>query len=225
MEILVGTNPPIKHRVFWKGEPSSATSLPVVSVYDITSDLTILPLISPTEVIETITSESSSVDDGVYLLHLPLSITNRNRTLKIVWAYQVEGTSISQEQIVSIEKSYVDLTLAADSMKLGFDYSDPNNKTHTELIEAERYARKVIEAHTQEKFSLLDKIPNDVELAAIELMKDYFSKDRVWKNKYIKQIQTFDWSFEFNSSVFSGTGNAYADQLLAQYVKTRMFVI
>ncbi len=63
-----------------------------------------------------------------------------------------------------------------------------------------------------------EKVPDEVELAGIELMKDFFAKDTVWKNKYVKTISTFDWDFEFTSDVHMGTGNAYADRLLADYV-------
>lgn len=65
-----------------------------------------------------------------------------------------------------------------------------------------------------------EKVPDDVELAAIELMKDYFAKDTVWRNKYIKKISTFDWDFEYSGEAHTGTGNAYADKLLADYVLT-----
>jgi hypothetical protein len=70
-----------------------------------------------------------------------------------------------------------------------------------------------------------DSVPDEIELACIELMKDYFSNDKNWRNKYIKNIQTFDWNFEYNSDTFSGTGNAYVDQLLDAYVLTQMVVI
>ncbi len=69
------------------------------------------------------------------------------------------------------------------------------------------------------------KVPDEVDLATIELMKDFFSKDNLWKNQYIKNIQTFDWQFEYNSDVFSGTGNAYADRLLADYVIDKATII
>jgi len=64
------------------------------------------------------------------------------------------------------------------------------------------------------------KVPDNVELAAIELMKDYFSKDTMWRNKYVKNISTFDWDFEYTGDAYTGTGNAYADNLLADYVLT-----
>ena len=41
----------------------------------------------------------------------------------------------------------------------------------------------------------------------------------------IKNIQSFDWNFEYNSDTFSGTGNAYVDQILDAYVLTQMVVI
>jgi hypothetical protein len=70
-----------------------------------------------------------------------------------------------------------------------------------------------------------DKVPDEVQIACVELMKDYFSKDTTWRNKYIKSISTFDWKFDFNSSTFSGTGNNYVDQLLLPYVINKMVLI
>ncbi len=69
------------------------------------------------------------------------------------------------------------------------------------------------------------KVPDEVELASIELMKDFFSKDNLWKNQYISNVQTFDWQFEYSSEVFGGTGNAYADKLLADYVIDKASII
>ena len=70
-----------------------------------------------------------------------------------------------------------------------------------------------------------ERVPDAVQLATVELMKDYFSKDKTWRNKYIKSIKTFDWSFEYNSSASSGTGNLYVDQLLKPYVVVQMVLI
>jgi hypothetical protein len=218
------------------------------------------------------------------------------------------------------------MSQAIDALGLGSDYSDPNSKSYAELCSAERYARKLIEAYTQQQFYLYDdvqiaygsgsdvlplpyklaelhelyqndilllntltnvnnwnyntiisesgfgirvnranmldntvytangmvpptindtwggsfavgstyriqgkfgweEVPDEIDLACIELMKDYFSKDKVWRNKYMKSIQTFDWKFEYNSGTYSGTGNLYADQLLLPYVINKMVVI
>lgn len=70
-----------------------------------------------------------------------------------------------------------------------------------------------------------DFIPDEVEEATIHLIKDYFSKDRAWRNKYLKSVQSFDWQFEYNNESYRGTGNVYVDQILLPYVITQMVVI
>lgn len=69
------------------------------------------------------------------------------------------------------------------------------------------------------------KVPDEVDLATVELMKDFFAKDNTWKNQYVKNIQTFDWQFEYSSEAFSGTGNAYADRLLSDFVVNKASII
>ena len=68
-------------------------------------------------------------------------------------------------------------------------------------------------------------IPDNVEEACIILINDFFNKDKSWRNRYVKKIQTFDWTFEFSEEAFVGTGNDYADQLLNPYVINGMIVV
>jgi hypothetical protein len=325
MEILVGTNSPITHRVFWKGETVDADFLPTVKIYDVTEDPAVTPAINPGTLITTITSEKRETDNGVYVAYLPLELTDRDKQLKVVWEYVVDGSPVTKEHKLFVQTPYTDLTQAAEVLGVGADYSDPNNKTFFDLLEAERYARKLIENYTVQQFYLYDdvavvygagtdilplpyklsqlhelhsndillvdainninnlgydivvsesgfgirinranmldntvyvangmvpptindyagvfakdvtyrvsgkfgwaEVPDEVDLACIELMKDYFSKDKDWKNKYIKNISTFDWKFEYDTSIFAGTGNNYADQLLLPYVLNKMVVI
>jgi hypothetical protein len=65
-------------------------------------------------------------------------------------------------------------------------------------------------------------VPDNVEEACIILIKQFFDKDRAWKDKYVKSISTFDWKFDFMEDAHRGTGNLYADQLLAPYVLSGM---
>lgn len=326
MEILVGTNSPVKHKVYWKGSPRDADSLPVVRVYDITEDPAVTPAINPGTLVTTLTPTKLETDIGVYEVYPSHSLTNRNKQLKLVWEYSVEGTTVTKEHKLFVVTPYVDITQAGDVLKLGSDPSDPNYKSYFEIAEAERYARKIIENYTGQAFSLYDdvhtvygagadvlplpfkladlhelyqndvllvdtinnvnnwnystiisesgfgirinradmldntvyvangmvppsindmgngafakdsvyrvagrygweQVPDEVELAAIELMKDYFSKDKVWRDKYMKSISTFDWKFEYNSETYRGTGNVYVDQILLPYVINQMVVI
>lgn len=316
-EILTKSQSPITHQVFWNGDVGIPNAAPTVKLYDVTNDPAITPPISPTVVLETLTSVADENNLGSYSVYIPFQYTERNRTLRLRWEYYIGEKFVSREDEVFVITPYVDFNHVQD---LGFsmDSSDPGYKSYKELILAERYARKQIEQYTGQKFYLYDdsyslygydsdtlplpakihdlhelyandtllldninqidnwnynveitttgygirinradmldntvytangmippsiydasgvfrsgvqykvqgrfgweKVPDDVELAGIELMKDYFAKDRSWRNKYIKNISTFDWDFEYTSEAYSGTGNAYADRLLADYV-------
>jgi hypothetical protein len=326
MEILVGSNSPITHKVFWQGQLTDADGVVGAKVYDITEDPAITPAINPGVIQTTLIAVKSEVDAGTYTVYLPYEYTNRQRQLKFVWSCTVNGQTVQKEHKVFVQTPYTDLSQAVDALGLGSDYSDPNTKSYFELCNAERYARKIIEAYTGQQFYLYDDVqtvygadsdvlplpyrindlhelyqndvllvdkinninnwnydtiisesgfgirvnratmldntvyiangmvpptindtwggsfsngstyrvqgrfgwadvPDEIDLACIELMRDYFSKDKVWRNKYMKSIKTFDWQFEYNSSTYSGTGNVFADQLLSTYVINKMVVI
>lgn len=319
-EILINSQSPVKHQVFWNGDVALADSNPSVKLYDITMDPAISPAISPAHLLAILTSELDETNPGQYSVSIPYQYTNRNKTLRLSWEYSVNGTPVIRSQEIFVVTPYVDFGNACGCLDISTDSTDPNYKSYSDLIKAEKYARKQIEEHTGQKFYLYDdlyvvygydsdilpvpakirelhelyandfllidnineidnwnypveisesgygikvnraglidntvytangmvppsihdssgvfrsgvaykvqgrfgweKVPDNVELAAIELMKDYFSKDLVWKNKYIKTISTFDWDFEYTGEAYSGTGNAYADNLLADYVLT-----
>jgi hypothetical protein len=326
MEILVNTNSPITHKVFWQGELADADIIPTVKVFDITEDPAITPAINPGTVLATISTSKSEVNIGSYSVYLPLNITDRPRQLRLLWEYTVYGNPVTKEHKIYVQTPYTDISQAIDSLGLGTDPSDPNYKTYSELLEAEKWARKVIENYTGQQFylyndvqtaygsgsdilplpyklselhelyskdillvdninninnttypiqisesgfgirvnraNLLDntvyvangmvppsihdningvfvrgvpyrvqgvygweEVPDEVDLACIELMRDYFSKDRNWRNKYLDSVQTFDWQFQYNNESFRGTGNVYVDQILLPYVLTQMVVI
>lgn len=70
-----------------------------------------------------------------------------------------------------------------------------------------------------------ENVPDEVEQATIQIMGHYFSADKAWADRYIKKVSTFDWDFEYGSEVFSGTGCAYADKLLSDYVNSQMIIV
>jgi hypothetical protein len=324
MEIYVGSTNPVKHKVFWRGEPTDADSNPTVTVYDVSNDPQ-TPLNPNNALYSNLVTEKSDVDLGVYNLNLPTNATYKARSLRLVWSYSVQGSAQVREHKLFVVQPYTDYAQASESLRIGNDPSDPSYKTYNEIMEAERYARKIIENYTGQKFynytdtcsvygidsdvlmlpskiealyrlyandillednlnnidnwnykvdvtesgfglrinradmrdntvytangmvppSVNDSsgsfkrgvrytvfgnfgwsyVPDEVELAAIELMKDYFSKDNLWRNKYINKISTFDWDFEYGSGSTSGTGNLYADQLLSDYVVSKVILI
>ena len=325
-EVYVNSVPVIRNKVYWRGVPTDADSLPTVKVYDVTEDPALSQIINPETLLTTLTSVKSEIDPGTYEVYLPQSYTNRNRSLKLVWESPVGSDTITNIHKVFVVTPYADIAQAADALGISSDPSDPNYKSYDELSAAERWARKTIENYTGQQFHLYDDVhvvyptgsdtlplpykldtlhelyqndillldtlkeidnwnypvqisesgfalrvnrsgmldntvytangmvpptindsyggafangsvyrvqgkfgwdlvPDEVELACIELMKDYFSNDKNWRNKYIKNIQTFDWNFEYNEESFRGTGNVYVDQILLSYVLTQMVVI
>ena len=92
-EIYVGSNFPVRTTIFYAGELYSATGYVTAKVYDVTEDPAITPPINPgTLIYETIAIELET-DPGTYQIVLPLSLTTRQRSFKIVWEYQVEVNS------------------------------------------------------------------------------------------------------------------------------------
>ena len=323
-EILLNSQSPVTHQIFWNGDIAVPENDPIVKVYDVTNDPAINPPIAPTTLLETLTAVADETNPGSYTVYIPLNHTNRNKTLRLKWEYYIGTKFVSKEDEVFIVTPYVDFNHIED-LGISIDPSDPNYKSYKELCRAEKYARKRIEEYTHQKFYLYDesysitgynsdvlplpakiydlhelyandillvnniqginnwnynvevvttgyglrinraamldntvyvsngmvppsihdssgifrsdttyevngrfgweKVPDNVELAGIELMKDYFSNDINWKNNYIKNMSTFDWDFEYNVDVFRGTGNAYADKLLADYVLSGAAII
>jgi len=156
-EILIKSQSPITHQVFWNGDVAVADSLPTVKLYDITMDPAISPAINPTHLLTVLTSIEDENNSGSYSVNIPYQYTDRNKTLRLKWEYSVNGTPVSREDEVYIVTPYVDFNHVQD---IGFsmDSSDPNYKSYKELLRAEKYARKQIEEYTGQKFYLYDDL-------------------------------------------------------------------
>ena len=68
-------------------------------------------------------------------------------------------------------------------------------------------------------------VPSEVYESTIILANDFFYQDRVWKDKYIKRMQTGDWNVEVSAQAFTGTGNSTVDRILEPYIANRMVII
>lgn len=68
-------------------------------------------------------------------------------------------------------------------------------------------------------------VPEDVKMAALMLSNTYTSDETVWAGHYVKAISAADWSLEFASGLFSGTGDATVDSLLDKYIRNRISII
>jgi len=101
-EVLVGSQSPVTHKVFWNGDVANATSAPIVKIYDVTNDPAVSPAISSTTLLTTITSTLDENNPGTYTINVPYEYTNRNRTLRLKWEYTVSGTSVVKTEDVFV---------------------------------------------------------------------------------------------------------------------------
>jgi hypothetical protein len=156
-EILTKSQSPIIHKIFWNGDVANSDSLPTVKLYDITNDPAISPAINPTHLLTILTAAIDENNPGTYTVNIPYQYTDRNKTLRLQWEYSIGGTAVVRSDEVYVVTPYVDFNHVQD---LGFstDSSDPNYKSYKELLNAERYARKVIEQHTGQDFYIYNDL-------------------------------------------------------------------
>jgi hypothetical protein len=326
-EVYINTNSPTATKILFGGEIINADGDYVMAtVYDITEDPAVSPLVDPEVPVLSVEATKIETDNGSYKINIPYHLTNRIKKFKVNWGYEINNEAESHATFVDVVQPYCNIAEAIEDLGFGTDPSDPNYKTYHDLVMAEKYARKVIENYTGQKFCLYDDVqiaygsgsdilplpfklntlhelysndillvdtlnevnnwnyttqlaesgfgirinradmldntvytangmvppsindsgsgvfikdyryrvqgrygwdtvPDDIQIACVELMKDYFSKDSVWRAKYVNNVQSFDWKFEYNAEAYRGTGNVYVDQILLPYVITQLMVI
>jgi len=80
-EVYLNSSSPVTHQIFWQGSASDVDStLPTVRIYDITGDPLVVPAISPSTILATLTSIKDETNVGLYYINIPYSLTSRNRT-------------------------------------------------------------------------------------------------------------------------------------------------
>lgn len=156
-EIYKDQTAPIKTKIFWAGEIVDADGSVMAEVYDITEDNTINPTVNPNQPIVELEATKLETDAGTYQIVIPLDYCRRNRKLKIVWWYEVDGHEASHTYYTDIVTPYANMADVWEDLNLGTDQSDPNYKSYHEIQMAEKYARKLIEAFTAQFFYLYDE--------------------------------------------------------------------
>jgi len=126
-EVYKNSNAPASTKIFWGGAIVDAEGDVRVDIYDVTQDPGILPAVNPaTPILTNILASKSEVDYGSYQINIPYSITNRDKSLRLVWKYQMDATSIQHETFVDVVTPYASLAEVIEDLGLGTDPSDPN---------------------------------------------------------------------------------------------------
>jgi hypothetical protein len=68
-------------------------------------------------------------------------------------------------------------------------------------------------------------VPGAVQEAARLLVNDYACADANYRDRFLTSMTAADWRIQFHEGAFSNTGNVRANQLLAEYVLRRGWVV
>jgi hypothetical protein len=69
------------------------------------------------------------------------------------------------------------------------------------------------------------KVPEKIQLSALMLIQDFFSKDNAWRAKYVTDVTYGDSDMKFSKLAFKGTGNFFVDKLLDEFRSPGIAVI
>jgi len=70
-----------------------------------------------------------------------------------------------------------------------------------------------------------ERVPNDVQEAALILIEQQLCPDSLYAERYLKTMTAADFRFEFDPGAYRGTGNVIADRLLSKYIPSGAAVI
>lgn len=70
-----------------------------------------------------------------------------------------------------------------------------------------------------------NSVPAAVKEAAKLLVNDYACADSSYRDRFLTSMTAADWRIQFHEGAFSNTGNVRANQLLAEYVLRRGWVV
>ena len=105
------------------------------------------------ELLESGTSTRDQNDVGLYYVFLTPSVTAIDRTLKVVWSYELDGQDISGAEYTAIATPYVEVGETVSELGLGSEPQDLNYFPQAKLRAAERLARMQINNYTGRIFA------------------------------------------------------------------------
>lgn len=208
-EIYKNNSTAISTKLYVKGDAVVPDGNVVVKFYDITKDPTVSPTLNPNTIVITITADPTETDVGVYNAYLPLQYIDRDRKYKLVWQYEYNSDSYSHVTYLDVVTPYISIEEAIEDLDLGSDPNDPNYKSYHEIRMAEKYARKMVEYYTGQKFSLYDDtftvMGNDSDIlplpSKIHSLHTLHQNDQLWVDN-LSNINNLGYALEPTTSGF-----------------------
>lgn len=263
-----------------------------------------------------LTVVNDDVNEGSYCAYVPNALTAYGAynylDLEVSYAIPGDSTPSTLKRRYYLVKPYAHMDEIIHELGFGIDTSDPNYKTASELMAAERWARFKIDAYTGQTYGIETKsvevigdgtdvlllperlesfsqvlcddvaitdatfkitptnyalrinkepgidvfetypyvsdiatpgyfskgkrysisgvfgyvhTPRAIVECTLKLVNDFFCQDTVWRDKYVKRMQTGDYTVEISPQAFTGTGNSSVDRVLDSMIASRMVII
>ena len=175
--IQVGSQEKVYFEVFTNGILSQTDSLPTLSIYDADNDSS--PLLGYDSI-----SVIDEPENGKYSFLLTQELTSIVRVLELKWNYTVNGLASEQTDFYRIDLAYSNPNEVIDFLGLGITPADINYHSITDIQNAEKIARTIIDGYTGLKFYLRygSQEMFGVGSDAIQLIERMTSIDKMYEN-------------------------------------------
>jgi len=145
--IQVGSQEKVYIYVYSDGVLTQADHPPTLSIYDADNDALPISGFNSSNVID-------EPEPGKYGFLLTQLVTNTVRVLELRWTYVINGLSVTQTDFYQIQPVYSTISEIIDFLNYGATPSDINYHPISEIQNAEKLARTIIDGYTGLKFYL-----------------------------------------------------------------------
>lgn len=207
--IQVGRQEKVSFYIYSNGVLTQADSLPTLSIYDADNDESPLSGFNAVGVVD-------EFEPGHYSFLLTQAITNVVRVLELRWSYVIDGLNVVQTEFYQVSLAYCTPGEVIDFFGYGATPSEINYHEISEIENAEKLARTIIDGYTGIQFYLRndsqEMFGNGSD--AIQLIERMASIDQIYENGVLVMDNTQDPKFNKFGADVEITQTGYAVRLI-----------
>ena len=209
--IQVGSQEKVSFYIYSNGVLTQADSSPTLSIYDADNDDAPLSGFDSLNVVD-------EKEPGHYSFLLTQAITNVVRVLELRWSYVINGLPVVQTDFYQVALAYCTPGEVIDFFGYGATPSEINYHEISEIENAEKLARTIIDGYTGIQFYLRndsqEMFGNGSD--AIQLIERMASIDQIYENGVLVMDNTQDPKFNKFGADVEITQTGYAVRLINQ---------
>ena len=175
--IQLGSQEKVYLEVYSDGVLTQADSLPTLSIYDADNDASPISGFNSIQVID-------EPDSGQYAFLITQLLTSVVRMLELRWHYVINGLPVTQTEFYQVQPVYSTVNEIIDFLGFGTTQSEINYHSISEIKNAEKLARTIIDGYTGIKFYLRNDFQEVFANGsdAVQLIERMTGIDKVYEN-------------------------------------------